>query len=103
MGSLRGTAWGSSSFLHCLDSRWFLQPKVMAPYLPGIGTWAGGSGVGLGLLPPKISLLNFYLLIQVCGTSLFIVSAPPTSLDGCGFFNSVVVRLPFNSISDVPE
>ena len=26
------------------------------------------------------------------------VSSPPTSLDGCGFFNSVVVRLPFNSI-----
>ena len=25
---------------------------------------------------------------------------PPTSLDGCGFFNSVVVRLPFNSICD---
>ena len=23
-----------------------------------------------------------------------------TSLDGCGFFNSVVVRLPFNLISD---
>ena len=25
------------------------------------------------------------------------------SLDGCGFFNSVVVRLPFNSISDGSE
>ena len=24
---------------------------------------------------------------------------PPTSLDGCGFFNSIVVRLPFNLIS----
>ena len=28
---------------------------------------------------------------------------PPTSLDGCGFFNSVVVRLPFHSISDSSE
>ena len=28
---------------------------------------------------------------------------PSTSLDGCGFFNSIVVRLPFNSISDDPE
>ena len=26
--------------------------------------------------------------------------SPPTRLDGCGFFNWVVVRLPFNSISD---
>ena len=34
------------------------------------------------------------------GTSPFCVSAPPTSLDECGFFNSVVVRHPFNSISD---
>ena len=31
-----------------------------------------------------------------CGTSSFCVSAPPTSLDKCGFFNSVIVRLPFN-------
>ena len=29
--------------------------------------------------------------------------APSTSLDGCGFFNSIVVRLPFNSISDGSE
>ena len=26
-----------------------------------------------------------------------------TSLDGCGFFNSVVVRFPFNSSSDIRE
>ena len=34
------------------------------------------------------------------GTSPFHVSTPPTSLDGCVFFNSVAVALPFNSISD---
>ena len=33
----------------------------------------------------------------------FHVSAPPTSLDGCGFCNSIVVRLPLNSISDGSE
>ena len=27
------------------------------------------------------------------------VSIPPTSLNGCGFFNSIVVRLSFNSVS----
>ena len=37
------------------------------------------------------------------GTSLFCVCTPSTSLDGCGFFNSIVVRLPFNSIFDSPE
>ena len=62
---------------------------------------AGGPGLGLGLLAPQISLPNFYP--RGCGTSLFRICAPPMSLDGCGFFNSVVVRLPFSSISDVPE
>ena len=33
----------------------------------------------------------------------FHIFVPSTSLDGCGFFNSVVVRLPFNSISDGTE
>ena len=57
--------------------------------------------MGLGLLVPKISVLNFYP--RGCGTSPFGILAPPTYLDGCGFFNSVLVRLPFNSISDIPE
>ena len=64
-------------------------------------SWAGGLGVLLGLLIPKISLLDFYL--RGCGISPFCTCAPPTSLDGCGFFNSVVVRLLFSLISVVPE
>ena len=46
-------------------------------------------------MPPK-----FLSTTRGCGTSPFHVSTPPTSLDGCGFFNSIVVGLPFNSISD---
>ena len=38
----------------------FLQPEVMRTYLPGTGTLVGGPSVGLGLLAPEISLLNFY-------------------------------------------
>ena len=59
---------------------------------------AGGPGVGLGLLAPKF-------LSTTCGrgTSLFRVCTPPTSLDGCGFFNSIVVKLPFSLISDSSE
>ena len=38
-----------------------------------------------------------------CGTSLFHICISPTSLSVCGFFNSIVVRLPFNPISDGSE
>ena len=62
---------------------------------PGLG----GPGVGLGLLAPEISLLNFYLPHMDVGPARS-MSAPPTSLGGCVFFfNSVVVRFPFNLIS----
>ena len=70
-------------------------------YLPSTGTLGWEPGVGLGLLTPKIFLSNFYP--HEYGASPFHVHACPSSVDGCGFFNSVVVRLPFNSISDVPE
>ena len=59
---------------------------------------AGEAGVGLGLLAPEISLQNFYP--HGCGISPLFICYPHTTLDGCGFFNSVVVRLPFNLIFD---
>ena len=103
MGSLSGTAWGSRSFFHQLNSQWFLQPEVVGTYLPGTGTlgWEAWCGTGTPCsqdIPPK-----FLSTIHGCGTSPFCVSTPPTSLDGCGFFNSVGVRLPFNLISDGSE
>ena len=103
VGSLRGTAWGSRSFFHWLNPLWFLQPEFMVTYLPGTGTLGWGSWCGAGTpcsqdIPPK-SLSTTH----ICGTSLFCISACLISLDGCGFFNSVVVRLPFNSISDGSE
>ena len=58
---------------------------------------------GLGLLAPNISLLNFYPP-YVCEGPAYSVSAPSlTSLDGCDFFNSVVVRLTLNLVSDGSE
>ena len=77
------------------------QPEVVGTYLPGTGTLDWGPGVGLGLFTPEIALPNFYP--SVCGDSPFHLHASPSSLDRCGFFKSVVVRLPFNLISDVPE
>ena len=79
----------------------FCSQKLWGLNFLALESWTGGLGVGLGLLAPKISLLNFYP--RGCGASPFIVCTPPTTLDGCGFFNSIVVRLPFNSISDIPE
>ena len=77
------------------------QPEVVGTYLPGTGTLDWGPGVGLGLFTPEIALPNFYP--RGCGARAFCVCAPPTSHDTCGFFYSIVVRLPFNTISDVPE
>ena len=63
---------------------------------PGLGAWCGSVTPHL-----EISLPNFYP--RGCEASPFRVRTPPTSLHGCSFFNSVVVRLPVNSISDVPD
>ena len=48
-----------------------------------------------------LSQILFYHL-WMCD-QLILVSAPPTSLDGCGFFNSLVVRFPFYLISNGSE
>ena len=47
--------------------------------------------------------LKFLSTTHVCSTSPSPICTPPAILDVCGFFNSVVVRLPFNSISDISE
>ena len=60
-------------------------------------------GVGLGLLAPKISLPNFYSPYVGCGTACSASRALLPVWNGCGFFNSIVVRLPFNLFSDVSE
>ena len=100
VSSLRGTAWGSRSFFHQLNPCWFLQPEVTGTYLPGSGTlgWMALSGAGTPHswdIPPE-----FYPPQVNVGPAC---SAPTTSLDGWGFFNSIVVRLPFNLISDGSE
>ena len=97
VGSLRGTAWCSSSFFYLLNPLWCLQAEVVGTYFLALKSQAGG----LGLFAPEIPLPNLYT--HGYWTNLFHICTPPTSLDRCGFFNSVVVRLPFRVISDVPE
>ena len=53
--------------------------------------------MGKGLLTSKICLLNFYLPHWDVGP------AHSTILDECGFFNSIVVKLLCNLISDDTE
>ena len=91
---------GSRSFFHQLNSHWFLQPEVMGTYLPDTGTL--GWGALYGAITPHSQDIppEFLSTTHGYGTNLFHISPPPSSLDGCDFFNSVVVRLPFNSTSD---
>ena len=103
VGSLRGTAWGSNNFSHQPNPHWFLQPEVVGTYLPGTGTLGWGAWCGVGTswssdIPPK-----FLSTICGCGTSPFCLCVPLASLNECAFFNSTVVRLPFNSISESSE
>ena len=90
-------------FFHQLDPHWFLQPEIMGTYLPGTGILGYGAWCWVGTprtrdIPPEFSLTTCE-----CGTSLFHISTSPTVLDGCGFFNPVVVGRPFISISDSSE
>ena len=64
---------------NCLGLQNFL-PQSTEPHQPGLS-------------------VEFLLTTYGCGKSPFCLSAPPTSLDGCGFFNFIVVGFPFNSIS----
>ena len=100
VGSLRDTAWDSRSFFHWLYLHWFLQPEVVGTYLPGTqtlswGVWCGARPPYSWDIPPK-----FLFSTRGCGTRPFHICISPASLDGRGFFNSIVVRLPFNSISN---
>ena len=79
----------------------FHSQKLWGLIFPALESWARCPGVDLGLLVPEISLPDFYLL--GCRVSLFCIHASPSRLDECGFFNSIVVRLPLNLIIDVPE
>ena len=88
---------GLQKFLPPLNPCWFFLPEGMGTYLRDTGTLGWGPGVGLGLSCSWLSPPRF--LYTTCGyvTSQFCISAP---LDGCCFFDSVIFRLPFNSISD---
>ena len=102
VGSLRGTAWDSRSFFYLHNAHWFL-PEVIGTYSPGSGTLGLATCCGAGTPCSRAIPPEFLSSKHGCGTSPFRVSNPSTSLNGWCFFNSVVVRLPFSSISDSSE
>ena len=74
--------------------------SLLPRHFPGTGTLSWGPVVVVGLIlfqdiPPK-----FLSTTCGCETSPLHICTHPTSLNGCGFFNSIVVRLPFNLISE---
>ena len=75
----------------------FYSQKLWGLIFLALEPWAWWSGVGLGFFAPEVSLLIFIHYIWVWD-SLFCVSARPTRLDECAFFNSLVVELPYSLI-----
>ena len=104
---LRVTAWELNSFFHRLNVCWFLQPEVtdlsIWHWNPGLGglVWAEtprSQDIPPDFYPPHVAVEPTHSM-SLC---LFF-SSPPTSLDGCSFFNSIVVGFLFNLISDSSE
>ena len=91
---------GPQKFLSPTQSLLVFESEVMGTYLPDTGPLGWVACCGAGTPCSRDITPEFLSTTCGCGTSMFHVSAPSTSLDGCGFFNLVVVRLPFNSISD---
>ena len=101
-GSLRGTAWDSGSFFHWLNARWPCSQKLWGLISLALERWA--AGLLWGWDSPLLRYVSWTFIYHMwMGDQSVYISTPPTILDRSGFFNSIVVRLPFNSISDRSE
>ena len=100
-------------FLPPVQSYRFLQPEVLRFYFPPLEPWVAWCVLLPGCscpffctriwncllcqLPPFLPGPPVTALLHIFST-LAAVSTPPTSLDECFFFNSLVVGLPYSSI-----
>lgn len=99
-GFFKRNCFGLWQFLLLTQSLLVFAARSCGTCLPGTGSLGWGARCGVGAphsqdIPPE-----FLSTTHGCRTRPFHVCTPSTSLDGCGFFNSVVVRLPFNLIYD---
>ena len=89
---------------------------LFSPSRSGLGRLTlicGSQGDPAGRAPPQMSMGQGSMLPTYSSWNFihhtlmwdlpFSISTPPTSLGGCDFFNSIVIRFPFNSISDSSE
>ena len=104
VGSLRGTAWNSCSFFHqlittvfCIQKIWGLLFWAMELWNPGLGDWCGAGTPHSWYIPLKF-IHHMWVWDQPVPRL-----HPSYQSNGCGFFNSEVVGLPFNLISDGSE
>ena len=113
MGLSNKLSCEAGNFSHCCNSHRFLQSEVLRLYFPSLESWVVWS-----VSPPSCSSQFIcrqmwdHLVYQppprpvrqlppCCESSpsQLPVSAPPTSLGECFFFNSLVVWLPYISFS----
>ena len=98
-GFFKGNCLGFQKFLPLTQSLLVFAARSYGD----LSSWYWNPGLGSQVWG-WASLFPIYLSqIFIHQMYLFHISTPLTSLDGRGFFNSVVVRLPFNSISDCSE
>ena len=98
-GSLQGLFCEAGSFLTLHNPHWFLQPEFLRLYFPTLEPWVGqfvslpSCSLSLSVFKcatpgPPAAALPHVLSAQLS------ISTPPTGLDKCFFFNSLVVGLP---------
>ena len=102
----------AGSFSHCLNPHRFLQPETLRLSFPTLEPWVAWSvsfpscsswfiRTQIWDLPLCQLLPLLVLQLPPCHESSppqLPISAPPTSLTECFFFNTLVVRLPYSSI-----
>ena len=93
LGPLRGDAWESHSFFHCPNPHRICSQKLWGLTFLTVELWAGWSGVGLGSLIPKVSLLIFTYHMSVLDC-LFYIS---TSLSLLPIWMNVTSLIPWLS------
>ena len=84
-GFFKGNCLGLQKFLPLTQSLMVLQPEVVGLIFLALESRAGGSGMGLRLLAPQISLPNFYPSHVDVGPT-FSASLPPPYQSGWMWF-----------------
>ena len=88
----------AGSFFNCYNAHRFLQPEVLRLSFPVLEPWVAWS-VSLPSCSSWFTCTQVwdpqYASLPHILSSWLSISAPPTSLDECFFFNSFVVRLDF--------